>query len=285
MKSTDLSTLIDDIYSSLSPLAMGEDLNLSDDVIEEFGEKIKDAVRSWSSPRKQTSGLRMSNIGKPARQLWYESRDENVRSIPASVQIKFLYGHILEELVVLLVKLSGHSITDQQKEVVVDGIVGHIDCKIDGEVVDIKTASNFAFKKFKEGTLQDDDPFGYMAQLAGYEAAEGTSDGGFLAINKESGELSLYRPGPFSKPNIKARISNIRDYLNLDSPPPRCYADIPDGKSGNRRISTNCNYCPYKNECWSDANNGNGLIAYKYASGIKYFTRVVREPKVVRLEQ
>ena len=112
MKSTDLSTLIDDIYSSLSPLSMGEDLNLSDDVIEEFGEKIKDAVRSWSSPRKQTSGLRMSNIGKPARQLWYESRDENVRSIPASVQIKFLYGHILEELVVLLVKLSGHSITD-----------------------------------------------------------------------------------------------------------------------------------------------------------------------------
>ena len=279
----DLSTLIDDIYSSLSPLEIGEDLNLSDDVIEEFGEKIKDAVRSWSSPHKQTSGLRMSNIGRPARQLWFESRSEDKKTFSAPTLIKFLYGHVLEELVVLLVKLSGHSITDQQKEVSVDGIIGHIDCKIDGEVVDIKTASNFAFKKFREGTLQNDDPFGYMAQLAGYEAAEGTSDGGFLAINKESGELTLYRPGPFSKPNITARISSMKDYLKLDELPPRCYPDVPEGKSGNRRLGTSCSYCPYKYDCWSDANHGNGLIAYKYASGIKYFTRVAKEPQVPRL--
>ena len=279
----DLSTLIDDIYSSLSPLEIGEDLNLSDAAIEEFGEKVKDSIRSWSSPHKQTSGLRMSNIGRPARQLWFESRSEEKKTFSAPTLIKFLYGHILEELVVLLVKLSGHSITDQQKEVVVDDIVGHIDCKIDGEVVDIKTASNFAFKKFKEGTLQDDDPFGYMAQLAGYEAGEGTSDGGFLAINKESGELTLYRPGPFSKPNITARISSMKDYLKLDELPPRCYPDVPEGKSGNRRIGTNCSYCPYKHECWSDANHGNGLISYKYASGIKYFTRVAKEPQVPRL--
>jgi len=279
----DLSTLIDDIYSALSPLEIGEDLNLSDDVIEEFGEKIKDAVRSWSSPHKQTSGLRMSNIGRPARQLWFESRSEDKKTFSAPTLIKFLYGHVLEELVVLLVKLSGHSITDQQKEVSVDGIIGHIDCKIDGEVVDIKTASNFAFKKFREGTLQNDDPFGYMAQLAGYEAAEGTSDGGFLAINKESGELTLYRPGPFSKPNITARISSMKDYLKLDELPPRCYPDVPEGKSGNRRLGTSCSYCPYKYDCWSDANHGNGLIAYKYASGIKYFTRVAKEPQVPRL--
>ena len=279
----DLSTLIDDIYSALSPLEIGEDLNLSDDVIEEFGEKIKDAVRSWSSPHKQTSGLRMSNIGRPARQLWFESRSEDKKTFSAPTLIKFLYGHVLEELVVLLVKLSGHSITDQQKEVSVDGIIGHIDCKIDGEVVDIKTASNFAFKKFREGTLQNDDPFGYMAQLAGYEAAEGTSDGGFLAINKESGELTLYRPGPFSKPNITARISSMKDYLKLDELPPRCYPDVPEGKSGNRRLGTSCSYCPYKYDCWSDANHGNGLIAYKYASGIKYFTRIVKEPQVPRL--
>ena len=264
-------------------MEIGEDLNLSDDVIEEFGEKVKDATRSWSSPRKQTSGLRMSNIGRPARQLWFESRSEEKKTFSAPTLIKFLYGHILEELVVLLVKLSGHSITDQQKEVIVDDIVGHIDCKIDGEVVDIKTASNFAFKKFKEGTLQDDDPFGYMAQLAGYEAAEGTSDGGFLAINKESGELTLYRPGPFSKPNITARISSMKDYLKLDELPPRCYPDVPEGKSGNRRLGTSCSYCPYKHDCWSDANHGNGLIAYKYASGIKYFTRVAKEPQVPRL--
>ena len=33
-----------------------------------------------------------------------------------------------------------------------------------------------------------------MAQLAGYEEAEGTDQGGFLAINKETGELWFFRP-------------------------------------------------------------------------------------------
>ena len=104
-----------------------------------------------------------------------------------------------------------------------------------------------------------------------------------MAINKESGELTLYRPGPFSKPNITARISSMKDYLKLDELPPRCYPDVPEGKSGNRRLGTSCSYCPYKYDCWSDANHGNGLIAYKYASGIKYFTRVAKEPQVPRL--
>ena len=67
-----------------------------------------------------------------------------------------------------------------------------MDCVIDGEVVDIKTASGFAFKKFRDGTLAEDDAFGYMAQLAGYEQAEGTKNGGFLALNKESGELAMF---------------------------------------------------------------------------------------------
>jgi hypothetical protein len=50
--------------------------------------------------------------------------------------------------------------------------------KLTMKIIDIKTASNFAFNKFKKGTLADDDPFGYLAQLSGYEEAEGTSNGG-----------------------------------------------------------------------------------------------------------
>ena len=44
-----------------------------------------------------------------------------------------------------------------EKEVKVKGVQGHMDCVIDGEVIDIKTASGFAFKKFKDGTLREDD--------------------------------------------------------------------------------------------------------------------------------
>jgi hypothetical protein len=39
-------------------------------------------------------------------------------------------------------------------------------------------------------------------------------------------------------------------------------------------------YCNYKNDCWSDSNEGNGLRIFKYSNGLKYFTKVVSEPRV-----
>jgi hypothetical protein len=223
----------------------------------------------------------MSNIGKPSRQLWYEKRDQTASNLPsASTQIKFLYGHLLEEIVLMLVRMSGHVVTDEQKEAKVNGITGHMDSKIDGEVIDVKTASKFAFSKFQRGTLADDDPFGYIAQLAAYEASEGTSNGGFLVINKESGELCLHRPDELSKPNMIKHIDKVSSDVMLDSPPERCYAPVPEGKKGNMKLPKGCFYCSYKFQCHADANNGEGLRSFKYSSGPTYLTKVVVAPKV-----
>ena len=123
-----------------------------------------------------------------------------------------------------------------------------MDSKIDGEVVDVKTASAYSFKKFENGTLEEDDPFGYIAQLSGYEANENSNAGGFLAINKSTGQLALYRPDDLVKPNMK----------------------LPAG----------CVFCSHKVECHKDTNEGKGLRAFKYASGNIFLTRVVKEPKV-----
>jgi len=282
--SKNLSTLVEDIYEKIECMSQGENMNIPQDLIDDFGERMKQALVHWTEPKKQTKGLRMSNIGRPARQLWYESRKETEPTpLKAPTHIKFLYGHLLEELLLLFSKIAGHTVSDEQKEVEVDGIKGHIDCKIDGQVVDIKTASNFGFKKFKEGTLYQDDPFGYMHQLAGYEASEGTTEGGFLAINKETGELSLYRPGDLTKPNVNGTIDSLKNKLNSDTPPEKCYQPVPEGKKGNMRLPTGCAYCGFKNECWSDANNGRGLRAFKYSNGVKYFTRVTSTPNVQEL--
>ena len=188
MKSLD--TLVEDIYHKLEPLCEGKPLDLTDKEIDEFGEALKTVIKQWAHPEERNANfsLRMSNIGKPARQLWFDKREKIDSKPTPPTMIKFLYGHILEELVLVLARLSGHVVTDEQKSVQVEGITGHMDCKIDGEVVDVKTASSFAFRKFKYGSLPEDDSFGYLPQLAGYEAAEGTNKGGFLAINKESGE-------------------------------------------------------------------------------------------------
>jgi hypothetical protein len=281
-----LDTLVEDIYEALSALGKGEPLDVSEEVLDNFGNAMKEALRQWSTPRERDKEtLRMSNIGRPLRQLWYDLREEgeNTQEIPPHTFIKFLYGHLLEEVVLFLVKLAGHKVTDEQKEVKVSGIYGHMDCKIDGEVIDIKTASSYAFRKFKNDTLKDDDTFGYLSQLSGYETAEKTKEGGFLVLNKESGELTLHRPSFFDKPNIKTKIKDVKKAIKLDKPPKLCYTPIPEGKSGNMKLPRGCFYCRHKNECHKDANDGKGLRVFKYSKGLTYLTKVEKEPNVLEI--
>ena len=281
-----LDTLVEDIYDKLSVLSDGESLNIDDKTIDAFGESMKEVLSHWANPKPRDSGtLRMSNIGKPMRQLWYDMRSESktTERIKPSVFIKFLYGHLLEEVLLMLIKIAGHEVTDEQKEVSVSGIKGHMDCVINGEVVDIKTASGFAFKKFYNKTLAEDDMFGYLPQLAGYEAAMGTNKGGFLAMNKESGELALYRPNSFDKPDIKKKIKTVKKLIKIDTPPELCYNPIPDGAAGNMQIARGCTWCRHKFECHSDANEGKGLRVFKYSNKYSYLTRVVKEPRVLEV--
>ena len=280
MKSLD--TLVEDIYHKLEPLCEGKPLDLTDKEIDEFGEALKKVIKQWAHPEERNANfsLRMSNIGKPARQLWFDKREKIDSKPTPATMIKFLYGHILEELVLVLARLSGHVVTDEQKSVQVEGITGHMDCKIDGEVVDVKTASSFAFGKFKYGSLPEDDSFGYLPQLAGYEAAEGTNKGGFLAINKENGELAMFVPEDLDKPNISSKIQSLKEAVESDVMPPRCWSEVPEGTKGNLKIHKNCQYCAYKHKCFSDANNGEGLRGFKYSKGVVYFSKIVSEPKV-----
>ena len=288
-KNKSLDTLVEDIYNTIGVLADGNKIKISNKLLEELGIDIVSAVKEWATPVKRNKAtsqtLRMSNIGRPERQLWYDMHEERdtSSSIEPSTFIKFLYGHILEALLIFFVKLAGHKVTAQQKQVSVKGIKGHMDCKIDGEVVDIKTASGYAFRKFREGTLAEQDTFGYLAQLAGYEAAEQTSEGGFLAFNKETGELALFRPQDLDKPNIKDKINKVKQIIKSDSPPDYCFAEIPEGKAGNMKLPKECTFCPYKFKCRSDSNNGEGLRGFSYAKGPVYFTKIVKEPNVEEL--
>jgi len=278
-----LNSVVPDIYNLLEKLSGGEPLPITDQVLDDVTGKIRDVLKSWAHPKKRDSNftVRMSNVGKPSRQLWFESKDNNRNlSIDGPTQIKFLYGHLLEEIVLMLVRAAGYNVTDEQKEVVIEGVTGHMDCKIEGEVIDIKSASKFAFNKFKNNRLVEDDPFGYLGQLSGYEEAEGTNNGGFLVINKESGELCLHTPDLEDKVDVKSKINSLLPALSLDTPPERCYDPIPDGKKGNMKLPKGCSWCKYKYKCHQDANDGQGLRTFKYSNGLTYFTSISSEPKV-----
>ncbi len=223
----------------------------------------------------------MSKLGTPNRKLWFEFNHELKEEEKSSNSLKFLYGDILEQLVILLAKESGHTVEDEQSEVEIDGIKGHKDCKIDGVTVDIKSASNFAFKKFALGTLYKDDPFGYIAQLSSYMYADNNDKGAFVAINKENGQIAVLNLDSIDAIHPPTRIKEVKEVVASPEPPTKkCYEPEPYGTSGNIVLNKNCSYCLFKDACWKEANNGQGLRRFQYSNGIVDFVEVLNTPRV-----
>ncbi len=278
-----IDTLVEDIYNLFEPSIINQ---ISEKDLEkhlkEFTKNVTNNIKTVlnEQPRKKRK-LSLSSIGKPTRQLWYDRHSNSeARPLAPSTRIKFLYGHILEDLLILLSRVAGHTVTEEQKEVEVEGIKGHQDCKIDGVLVDCKSASGFAFKKFANNRLADDDPFGYIAQISAYSEGNGVNEAYFLAIDKQHGNIALTRVHDMEMINAKERVQYLKGALDSKRVPDRCYSDIPEGVSGNRKLAIGCVFCPHKRECWSDANQGKGLRAFKYEKGPTYLTQVSKEPRV-----
>ena len=276
-----IDTIATDIKTLVAGISNGKPANVTEENMDKFLKNIKEAFNSWNNPIREKDGkLRMSVLGKPPRQLWYDRfSPKKTKDYDASLNIKFLYGHILEHLLLYLAELTGHKIADQQKKVEIDNIKGHIDATVDGEVCDVKSASSFSFKKFKTGELVGDDPFGYHAQLSGYEAGMGTTGGGFLVMDKSSGDVCFYKPDELAKPNVPNLIKTLQDTLKRNSPPDRCY-ELSETKGGNKSLPIGCQFCAHKWECYQDANDGKGLRVFKYSNRYVYLAQVNRQPNV-----
>ena len=126
-----ISTLATDIKKLIADISNGKPANMTEENLDVFLNNVKEAILSWNtSPAKaqQYEGqLRMSVIGKPARQLWYDKYSPKERQDEdAGLGLKFLYGHIIEHLILYLAELAGHKVEDQQKKVEVDGVKGHL---------------------------------------------------------------------------------------------------------------------------------------------------------------
>lgn len=279
-----IDTLIQDIHKTLEKgINTGNIQNR--DALDKCVREMYRSIRSTldEGQREPSSTLRMSQIGKPTRQIWYDLKKTKRPDLDGQTKLKFLFGDLLESLLILLATVSGHEVTEEQQEVEVNGIKGHKDCRIDGVLVDVKSASSYAFKKFKDGTLQFDDPFGYIAQISGYAEAGNDKEAAFFAIDKSSAELALLKVDDMEMINASDRINELKEVTSKDTPPPRCYGDEADGKSGNRKLVIGCVYCPYKETCWADANGGQGLRAFKYSNGVRYLTVTAKVPDVEEL--
>ena len=258
-----IDTLVADIYNLVNTGKKKPD----QEALFALGSTVMDAVKRqlWMATSDMPGRLRMSNIGKPcSRSLWYDiNGDDKVESLSPETRLKFMIGDIVEALVVYLAKEAGHSVTDQQAEIEMEGIKGHIDCVIDDELVDIKSASSFAMKKFKNGTLPDDDPFGYISQISGYGNALGKKRGTFLAFDKSSGELATYTHSQLENTEIK--IKEVKAAVALPDPPDRCFETVKDRQTSRQKLGVNCSYCSHKHTCWA------GELDLKFRSGRPVF--------------
>ena len=275
-----VDTLVQDIYRTIDE---GLDKRTTDkEFLHTFSKSIMESINKFLfEKRDDVKTLRLSQIGRPDRQLWYDIKsDIESKKIDAKTKIKFLYGEILESLLILLAEASGHNVSEMQKMEEVDGVKGHKDCRIDGTLVDIKSASSYSFKKFKDGSLITNDPFGYISQISAYAESAGDDSAGFVAVDKSTGELAYMPVESIHMINASDRVKHLKNVVKSSSPPPKCYPDEPDGKSGNMKLAIGCVFCGYKEHCWSDANQGRGLRKFKYSTGIRNLTQVHKTPDV-----
>jgi hypothetical protein len=280
-----LDTIVEDIYGLFKEDGYKIPRDEAAVFVKAMTTRLNDVIldRIYDEDRERTPSLRMSNIGKKDRQLYYDlnaDADTEAEKIAPEVYIKFMYGDIIEEMLLLFAKLSGHVVTDEQKEVEVNGVLGHMDCQIDGVPLDCKSASKFSFSKFFDGSWVSQDPFGYRGQLAGYMEAMEADRGAFLVLNKETGQICLASMHKMELPNATDRIEYLKEVIAKDTPPEQCYEDVADGESGNRVLNRNCGWCRHKFTCWSDSNGGNGLRTFTYSNGPKHFTQVAKTPRV-----
>ena len=285
MSNKTIHTLVDDIYKLVKTKRPEKGVDAEAE-IENFGEAVKDLMRKEFTNRGSFDArkLRMSNIGRDDRYLWNHYNNVGPKEpMQPNNLVKFLYGHLIEEMLLLLVRLSGHTVSHEQAQAEVEGIVGSMDCKIDGVLTDVKSTSSFGFKKFKDATLAFDDPFGYIDQIKGYAKSEGDTEVGWLAMDKQNGHLAFLKydledtQAPVYevlKEDIVERIKHVKAVVQQPEPPEFCNDPVPDGKSGNMKLPIGCSYCHFKRSCYPD------LRTFLYSTGPRFLTEVANEPKV-----
>ena len=247
--------------------ASKESVKLDKRLVEEFGEACKNALlKQFEDQRRNKFEPRMSNIGRPLCQLQMEAKGVKGEGQPYNVKVRNTFGDIIEALAVFIMKSAGVNIKNEQKKVKYkfngSEIEGKQDVEIDEKIWDIKSASPYSFeKKFGEegGFLEviKEDSFGYASQGFLYGESQNKKFGGWIAINKSTGEWTVCETPAMIEPHKTEALKKAKDNLKAlkdKAPFKKQYDDIAEtfrGKpTGNRVLGFVCSYCPYKLPCW-----------------------------------
>ena len=94
-----IDTVATDIKKLIADISNGKPAPITEENMNDFLNNVKEAMIAWNTPpvkEKYNGVLRMSILGKPARQLWYSSRiSDQAEPLHPATRIKFLYGMVL----------------------------------------------------------------------------------------------------------------------------------------------------------------------------------------------
>ena len=230
----------------------------------DIGAEVAEAVlRQFGSGKSRDEfTLRMSNIGRPTCQLWFQkNHPDKALPKPSTFVMNMMIGDIVEAVFKGLLKAASVEFEDTDKVSLTVGdsndtrVSGSYDLVLDGAVDDVKSASPWSYaNKFDSfDTLAKGDGFGYVGQLAGYAKASGKRVGGWWVVNKGNGEFKYVPADGLDLDKELDKIKTTVETVN-NNEFKRCFSPVPEffrGKpTGNKVLNDNCRFCDFRYECW-----------------------------------
>jgi len=233
---------------------------MSEETIKQVGQDVMDALaRQFGGSGKREFRLRMSNVGRPTCQLWFEkNKPETALPRPTTFVMNMMLGDIVEAVFKGLLKEAGVEYGDSETVSLDIGehtINGTYDLTIDGAVDDVKSASDWSYKnKFTSfESLRDGDAFGYVGQLAGYARATGLKPGGWWVVNKANGNFKYVPATGIDEEQEMLKILKTVKTVE-DNKFQRCFEPEEEtfrGKpTGNKVLCKQCSFCDFRKACW-----------------------------------
>lgn len=278
------------------------DVKVPSHLYDKFGKETAEALRkqfervvpSSTTPNAQKFTLRMSNIGKALCQL----QMEKLHGLTGIDPIRGLLGDIVEDLVLFLLHACPEitvvaELLPVKLKLEKETISGTLDVILkigdNNEVYDIKSCSEFAFRKYLNASFEDfvnNDAFGYTSQLFGYTIAleqsgiyDNVKAGGLILVNKSSGEIKVLVVPPDYKRYQDQVLIDMQSRLdNIDKTFTRSFTDLEEvfkkKPTGNRILGTVCGFCDFKFRCWPGLKVLPALVSTAKNPGLKYYSHV-----------
>ena len=260
------------VYSFLAKAMAGE-ASVSKDIMDQVSTDVSNALdKQFNGKPRDEFKLRMSNVGRPKCQLWFEKNDPKDKTpFPPHFLMNMLLGDIVEAVFKGLLRASGVQFEDNDNVTLKLGndkeIQGEYDLVLDGKVDDIKSASPWSYNnKFVNlETLQQGDSFGYIPQLVGYAKGADKDVGGWWVVNKGTGQFKYVNASSVDSKEVLDNIEKTYDYINNDEPFERCFDAIEETfykkPTGNKKLTTECGFCSYKHKCWPTLQTRPSLVS------------------------